>query len=365
MIRVLHCGLSDSRGGIESFLLNLARGVDPNEISFGYIAYGDTPACEKELIDLGGQIYRVPSRKTPISFVSAVKRILLEDKYDILHIHKNSPTDILPFIAGSKLNGIKIIAHAHNTAGHYPGKHLIINTIGRYFIIRKTDKMLACSKKAAAWLFGDKVAQEADRVEIIPNGIDLNAYRYNRITREKVRRKLQLGNSLVLGCVGRFVPQKNQAYIIDIMSKLIEMGIDVKTLFIGDGNLRKDVEEKAIKAGLMNKCSFIGEVNSVIPFLQAMDIFVMPSLYEGLPISAIEAQAASLPCVISDNVTSEIEVTKLIKRVPVDKEMKYWINAILEERNHNRSVKINNDRLIKYDSKNLCHILSNIYMKLV
>lgn len=356
-IRVLHMGLDDRRGGIESFLFNMAGNVDWGRFQFDFLCYGDNPAFGDELRSMGAELIRLPSRKNVAAYWRFLKKTL--PGYDVVHLHKNSPGDFLPVLA-ARGTGAKVVVHAHNTAANLdvPGWLL---ACGRAVINGRADQRLSCSGVAAEWLYGD----DADKALVVSNGINLNTYGFNSPLRGEFRREHALNEKFVVGCIGRFTKQKNQTFLVSVLRKLIELDDRYVLVFLGDGELRGAVSDAFDRAGLGEQTIFMGSVDDVPLWLQAFDAVVMPSLYEGLPLTAIESQAAGLPLIVSDTVTEEIDVTPLVKRLSLETDpAERWARAIAESIDTRNGVNVT-DGLLKYDARNAAQALENVYFSVI
>ena len=315
MIRVLHIGLSHSLGGIETFLANISSVFDPTEFEFDYVAYGPAPALQDTFEAAGSHIYILGNRRNPFRYANELYAFMSKG-YDVVHVHKNSAVDVIPFICAAHKDNLKVVSHSHNTHSNARIFGRILNSFGRGAILDTADALLACSRAAGEWLYGEH-AVETGRVQVIPNGIDLKRYRFDSAKRKHIREMLGVSNRLLIGCVGRFTVQKNQRFLGDVLEELLAFGVDAGMLFLGDGPLRQDVERMFTEKGLGERAIFLGSVDNVADYLQGVDALVMPSLYEGLPIALIEAQASGLPIISSEAITNEVVASDRFKRLPV------------------------------------------------
>lgn len=229
----------------------------------------------------------------------------------------------------ARLAGVPVrVLHSHNTQLQTRSRlsHLIARCLRHVFSISATH-YFACSDLAAQWLFPPHVCQKKN-YEILQNGVDLNQFRFNPQIRSEMRAKLGIHeDQLLLGHVGRFMPQKNHNFLLEVFAKVAEKKPGTRLMLIGDGANRAEAEYKARELGIEDKTLFIGNVQNVSDYLQAMDMFVMPSLFEGLPVTGIEAQAASLPCIFSDTITRELAITNLAEYLPIDN-IDPWVEHI-------------------------------------
>lgn len=358
MITVLHSELQGDIGGIESFLLNLSRCVNQKEVHFDFLIKGENKKLEQRLLKLGCNVYKVPDNNL-IKYVLFICRILKKNNYNYVHIHKNSAINIVLPILTKFLSNAKIIIHSHNTdPSNSPIFLKILHYINRPILNYIADYRFACSNEAQNWLFGRKKLVD---VTIVHNGIILDDYIFNIIERAKIRKELGLANKTVLGNVGGFRKQKNQIFMINIL-KLINDN-SVVLLLVGTGKDLPIVEDYVKKSKLANNVFFFKERSDVNNILSAMDIFLMPSLWEGLPVASVEAQASGLPLLLSDNISKEVKLTNKVYFLSLDN-LKRWVEKI-----HYLSKKKREDADINkiieagYDMKNTGLKITEFYKK--
>lgn len=356
-MRVLHIALDTTMGGIEAFLLNVYRLIDREKVQFDFIEYGE---YERDFNDkftqLGANIYKLPDReKNPILAQKKLEEILKEGNYHVVHIHKNSLADASSIKVCEKLEIPKIIVHSHN-ASRDSKLIVLLHKINQRRLRLDRVYKFSCSTKAAEWMFGS-----VKNVTIINNGIDTCKFDYNPATREKVRSALNLKNAVVLGCVGRLAEQKNPLFMLDILKQLADDNI--RLLWVGDGALRAEMERKTKEYALESRVIFTGNVRNPEEYYQAMDIFVMTSLYEGFPIAAVEAQCSGLPMVLSTRITEEADITGCVEWVDGD-DISNWVNAILKAQEKTDDRRSNTIELQRkgYDMKTTVEFLQEFYL---
>lgn len=318
MIKVLHSELQANIGGIESFLLNLTKSIDMSNIHFDMLMRGNNQFLEDELKKLGVTIYKVPTN--PIQYYRFVKNLLKTNNYDFVHVHKNSAANIVLPLMVKKYSNAKLIIHSHNTNPSNGSKlGILLHKINQKKIIRLSDYRFACSDKAAIWMFGRNYSKL--KVHIIKNGILASKYDFNSKIRNSVRKNLNVENNFVIGNVGAFRKQKNHQYLIKLFSQL-----DIpnkKLILVGVGPLEQQMKQLARDLKIQDQVLFLGKREDVPNILQAMDVLVMPSLWEGLSVSAIEAQASGLPLLLSDNVSQLTKLTNNVKFLSL-KDVSIW-----------------------------------------
>lgn len=356
--RVVHMLNSMGMGGIENFLMNIYRSLDKEKYQFDFILQSEEEGIfEKEIKELGGNIYKIPKfEKYPFKHMYELRKILKKNDYIAFHRHTaNSVVFVDLFVA--KLAGIKrIIVHSHNTM--HPKKK--INEICRPLLYVLADKHLACGKEAGKWLYGNR------EFDVVYNAIITEKYNYKEEIRNKWRERLGLkSEDIVLGHIGRFNDQKNHKYLLEFFRELSSMSSDYKLVLCGDGDLRGELTIFCKENSLDNKVLFLGVRKEVNEILQAMDAFVFPSKYEGLPVALIEAQLTALPCFISDKITDEAIYNQNIVKVGIDENDKEtWIKQIIALPVTTAYRTYKNEKLYSdYDIKNIVKKLCEIYEK--
>lgn len=327
-IRVLQVFGKLNRGGAETMLMNLYRQIDKDAINFDFVKHTEEEcAYDNEIYSLGGKIYSIPRYKVynHFQYKRAWNKFFQEHReFDIIHCHVRSTASIILKIA--KKYGLITIAHSHSTSS---GKGIlaIIKNILQYRIRYIADYFIGCSKKSAEWLFGKNIVN-SDKCLILNNAIDTKKYLYNEETREKIREEFNISkDEKVIGNVGRFSEVKNHKFLIQIFEELCKKD-NYKLILIGEGELKTEIEELVKKKNLADKVIFTGVRKDINELVQAIDIIVMPSIYEGLPVTLVEAQAASLPCLITDTITCEVDITELIHREKLENLPSVWSRDI-------------------------------------
>lgn len=328
MVRVLQVVTDMNMGGIESFLMNLYRSVDREQVQFDFLMHRAEPSYfDEEILAMGGRIYRLPAIR-PVSFPryrKALSAFFREHReYRVIHAHNNAYSMFV--LREAEKNGVPVrIAHSHCA---FPNLGLVKRLTYDYCrsrINRFTTRRFACSSAAGEWLYSGA------GFEIFPNAIHGRKYRFDPNQRESLRQELQLGNAFTLMHVGRFDAVKNQAFLLEVFAEVLKQEPETKLVLVGDGSLRPELQCRAEETLPAGSVIFTGIRSDVARLLQAADVFVFPSLYEGLPVTVIEAQAAGLPCIKSSAVTDEVCVTELVSSLPID-DASAWAQTILEKR---------------------------------
>lgn len=325
MIRVLQCVNNMHRAGLETMLMNYYRNIDRTKIQFDFLTHREEKAdYDDEIESLGGRIYRAP-RLYPQNYPAyfAYMRRLFEEhpEYRIMHSHIDSMS-YLPLLAGKKA-GIPVrIAHSHNTSIDLDFKYPLKQYF-RYRLPEVTTHQLACGEEAGHFLF------RGMDFAVVPNAIDMERFFFSQSIREKKREALGLTEKLVIGHVGRFSSQKNHGFLLQIFSEVKKRREDAILLLVGIGEKEMEIREQTQKLGISEQVRFLGNRSDVSELYQAMDVFVLPSLFEGIPLVGIEAQAAGLPCVFSDRVPQEVQTTDACAFLPLEAPLTEWAERVL------------------------------------
>jgi glycosyltransferase involved in cell wall biosynthesis len=336
-IRVLHVVVNMNRGGAETLIMNLYRNIDREMVQFDFLVHKSQGAFEEEITALGGRIHRIPyiTDIGHFGYIKELNKFFREhSEYKIIHAHMDSMSGLILEAANSA--GIPVrIAHSHNTQN----EGSILGRMYKEFIKTKVTpnatNLLACSQSAAHWLFG----KSSDRALTIKNGVEGRRFAYSYETRNKKRNELNIGkDTLLVGHIGRFYPQKNHTFLIDVFSRLKEKSPNSLLLLVGDGPLKSDIEKKVKELNIDDSVFFLGVRNDVEQLMQAMDVLVFPSHHEGLPLTIVEAQAAGLKCVVSKAVPEGADIgADLITFIDLKAEINKWVREIVKpyERNNN------------------------------
>lgn len=361
MKRVLQIGLSGNLGGIETFLVNVNNMIDYEKIKFEFLVFGNEKVCfEDQIIASGGIIHRINTirNKNPFKYYKEVRTFFEEKhKFDIIHFHCNtlSGAEII-LIAKKHIN--KCIIHSHNV---WRGKSLqtkLMHNINKILIKNKVDLRLACSNDAGKFMF------DKDDFTLVKNGIDSSKFKFNEHIRSKVRNEFNITDKeVIIGNVGRFTYQKNHERIIEIFCILYKENIKYKLMLIGTGELFEYIKKKVEVLGIEDRVIFTGVRYDINELLMGMDIFLLPSFFEGFPVALIESQASGLKSLVSkESVNEDMNIVEQVDYISLQAVNKDWIEVIKREETKIDRCKFS-ELIMKsgYDSKKTVEFLTKLY----
>lgn len=355
-MRVLQVIGSLGYAGVEAVVMNYYRNINRDNVQFDFVTCSQEPErYDDEIEKMGGNIYRLPSRsKKPLLYMKSLYNIIKSNKYHIVHIHQNSASMAIDAFV-SRLCQVKtIIGHSHNTRCNVYWQHCLLKP----FVNKLVTHRFGCSVEACNWVFGRR-----DDCLIINNAIDADKFEFNKATREEYRTKLQLSNYKIIGFVGRLHKQKNLYRLIDIFIEVLKINSNFILLIVGDGPEYQELNYFIKKKNLEKNVILLGKRNDINKLMMAMDVFVMPSLYEGMPVVIAEAQASGLPIVISNNIPAP-NLTDKTKIISLKENNRIWANCILDSIKINNHRKLSKNMVVKrnYDIKSEAKKLEEFYM---
>lgn len=316
-------------GGAENVVMDYYRNIDREQFEFHYLVYTtESGDYEDEVYDLGGRVIHIDYSFSDIrSFYYSLISLYEKEKYDIVHSHTLFNSGIV-LKAANKAGVPKRIAHSHSTKNKVKTNYIlkIYEKIMRYTIKKNATDFLACSKSAGEYLYGN-IFFESHGKKVL-NGIETNKYEYNSNIRNQIREMYDIDeNCIVLGHVGHLASVKNQKYLLKILKELNDKRYIL--MLIGDGEDKNQLKNHAKSLNMKEQVLFTGNIDNVNEYLNAIDIFLFPSLFEGLPLAVVEAQASGLPCIISRAVPTDVLITEHVKRLPIgERDIKKWVSFI-------------------------------------
>lgn len=369
MKNIIHFSLANTKSGITQYVLNNWKFIDKTRYQFHMATFGGKLDFQPKLEAEGCKIFYIKNRAEDNleEFRNEVMEIF-SDGYDAVHLHTSYWKSFELEMLAKKAGVPRIIIHSHNTAvyddngreekerQHYKLAEKLSADVGTDF--------WACSQKAAKWLYTDKIPE--NKIVIMKNGVDADKFAYNDVVRNEYRSRLNWENKFIIGHIGRFSYQKNHKFLLQVFHEINRINGNARLLLIGKGPLETEIRSMAAQYGLSEKICFAGACEDVSCWLQAMDLFCLPSRFEGFPIAAVEAQAAGVPLILGDAVTREVNLNRKVVYVPL--EMERWIYEIQLKMEHDLEEKLyqrkEGKQLIKqqgYDIRDSVRELERLY----
>ena len=365
-IRILQVVSGMERGGIENMLMNVFRKIDRNEVMFDFLIHAEKEAeFEKEIAALDGRIYRLPEKRSVKSFFSYMRELekffSAHGEYRIVHCHMNA-LSVFPLFAAKRAKVPVRIAHSHTTKSSGKQKAAVKSFL-KLFINRFCNYRFACSEGAGRYLFGRRML-ESGKVTVIKNGVDCERFAFDEEKRRSMKKALSLFDCDVVLChAGRFDRYKNQSFVLEILNELKKSGVKAKAVLLGEGEDFEKVKAFSKKLSLEKSVIFPGVVSNVSDYLQAADVFVFPSLFEGLPLTLIEAQANGLSVFASSAVSAECNVCETVRFLPLEYGAKFWADEIKSAMPFERADNGKKIRKAGYDSAQGAEEIKNFYLE--
>lgn len=356
MDKILVYALSENVGGVEEYVLNLSRYNSEHECEYQYIVLGDHTPYMDELEKLGVTYYYIPKKRKVFANIKALSNLFKKcrEECDVIYFNTSALVYPIPYLLALYYN-YRIVLHSHLTGT--TGARKYIHYINRSWINKKCVRMMACSKMAGNWMFGNK---NMKNVFVIPNAINLSNFSFCLSDRIRMRKELNLDNEFVIGHIGRLHSVKNQEFLINMLSTAKRLNINYKLLLVGDGADERKLKQLSYNLNVNDRVIFYGRTDKPWTVMNCMDCFVMPSLVEGFPVTLIEAQANGLPCIVSDTITQEVNVLGKVTFCSLKDDYSVWIKAIKD----NAIPRYNSDQLkdLGYDVVDLERKVRNIIL---
>ncbi|MDT2522031.1 glycosyltransferase [Enterococcus raffinosus] len=364
-LRILHVVNCMDTGGAETFIMNIYRNIDRNLVQFDFVVHGEEEGIYKEAIkEFGGRIFHAPkfSKYHLLRYKNWwVKFFLTHRDYRVVHSHVRTTTPILFYAA--RRQKVITISHSHSTSNGHKFRQKL-KGISNYFTRILSDYMIGCSDQAGRWLFGKRGIQSKNYYTL-NNGIDVNKFHFDLTVRSRIRTELNVTDAFLIGHVGRFAAVKNQEYLIEIFPEILKVVPKAKLLFIGEGSLINQMKLLVNEKGLQDFIVFLDKSLNIEDYMMAMDLFLLPSLHEGIPLVLIESQATGLRSIVSNNVSRQVDLTGLVSFCDIANKQQ-WIEKI---RNVSTSHYLRSSQKLqiqkqRYDIKSTTDTLQNLYLRL-
>jgi len=360
IVRVLHVLQRMETGGTQALLMNLYRNIDRNKIQFDFLVeYPDKQFYDDEITKLGGNVYYTSVRvdKNISKFKKQLKEIIIKNNYKIIHVHAFTIGYFVLKVA-KECNVPVRIAHSHNNETVRDHKYFIKKIMQKIYPIYATD-LFACSEEAGKYLFKDK------KFTVLNNSIDSSKFVFSDKIRKKVRTKLKIENNFLVGHVGRLHPQKNHMFLLNVFMEIKNIKPSAKLLLIGNGPLEEEIKNRVKELNLNDSVIFLKNRSDVNELYMAMDVFILPSLFEGLGIVAVEAQAAGTPCLTSDKLPKESIVSPLCKQLSLQTSYEKWAREAIKLSENEYARKDMQQHILdaNYDVKSSAKMMQEYYLK--
>lgn len=363
-IRILNLFTIMNRGGAETMVMNYYRSIDRTKVQFDFMVHRqERGAYDDEIETLGGRIFRMPPVRpwTANAYRKTIRKFYREHpEYKVIHSHM-SELGYYDFLEAERAGVPVRICHAHNR----PYGIDLKSPIRWYYKTRMMPHithMFMCGQESGDWLFGKK---NRKRFIQMNNAINAEAYAFDEARRAKVRASLGLKNEFVIGHVGRFDLQKNHTFMIDIFEAVHRLEPNSRLLLVGNdsGKLAEEIHRKVQELGLEEAVHFLGVRSDVADLMQAMDVFLFPSLFEGLSVASVEAQASGLPTIISDGIPIECKITDLVEVMPLSEHAEIWAKKLLELGKNQRENTFEQIKAAGFDINENAKKLQQFYIK--
>ena len=324
--------MSENLGGIETYV-HLLFLVLKSEYQVDFITVNEEIPFEQEFLKAGGRIHRItPRYKSVKQYCADIDRVFSQNSYDVFWFNKTSLSSIYT-IKSAKKHGVKmVVVHSHQSKNMGSILTLIMHKTNMHRVCRYADVKAACSQMAAEWFFGRKT----EDVVIFSNAVDASLFEPNAEKQLAMKKELGLEGKFVIGNVARFCPEKNHKLLIEIFEQVLKQEPNARLVLCGTGDLMEPTRQQVKEKHMEEQVLFLGARKDMPRVYQAIDLFLMPSLFEGLPFTLVEAQASGIPCVVSDTVSREAALTDIIHYVPLDAELKIWADQILSYRGYQK-----------------------------
>lgn len=328
-MKILFYALTRNQGGIENFIYNYYRWMDKKDIHLTLMAMDDKVVYEEELSRAGAKIVHLPAkRNNRYPFYKCMEKNVKDGSYDAVWFNDNNLCDIQLLRFAKRYRVPVRICHSHNSALTAGQLKLSIHKWNSRHIKKYATDLWACSDKAAEWAFGEYWQEK--NVQIVPNAIDTEKFRYKESVRKKMRDRLRAEGKFVVGHVGRFCEAKNHKFLLEIFSQIVNTHPDSMLILVGKGEFFEQVKLDIQKRNLVSKVKLLGQREDVSDLIQSFDAVIMPSLYEGFPVAVVEAQAAGLPCVVADTITREVNITGAVHYMSLQDSPLQWGDSVLQ-----------------------------------
>lgn len=329
MVKILQISGGLNRGGLETFIMNVYRTIDRTMVQFDFLIFSSNNAYIPEIESMGGEVYILPARNQGyIKYLRCLDSFFRthQNEYNAVHLHASSLTSIEPLYFAKKYNIKRRIIHSHSSSISRNKIHYLLHYANKPLVRFLATDYYGCSDKAISWMF--KWTGALSKAKAIFNGIDIQKFIPSTITRQTIRSTLGIEGKLVIGHVGRFSRVKNHEFLLEVFKEIYAMNNQAILLCIGIGETFTYIQERAKEFGVYSAIRFLGSRCDIPDLMQSMDLFILPSLFEGFPVTLVEAQAAGLPIIASDTISKETNITGNVNYLSLKCSAKQWADTI-------------------------------------
>ncbi len=328
--KILYVGYSSNMGGIESFLMNVCQKLDQEEFEISILIFKGKKVCNQDELEKSGvRFLEITNRKESyVQYLKDLKKVYVEHDFDIIHFNIMNFSLFERIILANRYSDARLVIHSHSASINQVYRRTrMLDKVGRFLCRNILYEKIACGQEAGKWLFGKK------DFLILNNGIDVEAFRFNAENREEIRSQLGIKEKdTVIGLIARLEEQKNHRFLLDVFKEYQKLDGNSKLLLVGEGSLKSELEEKVNVLGMQDKVFFLGRRDDTNKIYSAMDIFLMPSWFEGFSIALVEAQVNGLKCYTSTKVAEESNITGNVEFLSLEESAQNWARRIFEAR---------------------------------
>lgn len=348
-------------GGAETMVMNIYRNIDKKTLNFDFVVSGEREGYYEKEINAGeSKVFHIKERSESLKeHLFDLYRIVKKNDYDVIHYHtENSFLAFCDLLVCKIAGARKLVVHSHNTMDYRGGLLVVLSRIFRVPLRLIANSKLSCGEEAAIWLYGTN-----KNVEIIPLPVDCKKYEYSLNKQNDLKRKYSLDDKIVYAHVGSFSKVKNQLFLLDVFYEIYKLNQNSHLILVGDGEYRDRIERKIKELELQKAVTLFGIVDDVYNKLILSDCFIFPSLFEGFPTVVLEAQAAGLPCFVSDTVTNKIDITKCVSFVSLNMSAKDWANKIVRNKSYDCKKRRELNKIVAktYDISSVVKVINDVY----
>ncbi|PWL47144.1 MAG: hypothetical protein DBY45_01265 [Clostridiales bacterium] len=349
--------IGKGNGGLSTYAVNLFRKLDSDVFDCTFLSNDPHPYFEKDIKELGGHLKVIAARnRHPKQHRDDLRRIMAEEQFDVCHIHLSSDSNICPLVEAKRARIPIVIAHCHSAKVEGSLYPKVLHRLNKPKVQKMDIIRLACSKAAGEFAYGDAPFTVAN------NGIDLKKFDFDYQIREKTRKDIGVSDRFVIGQLGRLVPVKNHEFSLKVFAEVLKRHSRSSFLIVGGGPLEQSLKEKVSELGIEDKVIFTGNVRNPQDYLNAMDCMMLPSLFEGFPLTIVEAVCSGLPCFISDTVTREVEISDLVQFISLGEGPESVAKKVLKAKDIERTSQAELLKALHYDSDELVKDMERCYL---